>query len=139
MQKKPPRCQVGGEKGALEVVTTSNMKTKLRSLVLTAALAVCSFASEPFRPFVLNVTPGSSPAAVQKVLGLPSAMLGKDLWVYFDFSKPNPNAANPAFDTLVVAFTDGRVTDVKITDGRVVRQLLAQQQAHAAKSSVAKK
>ena len=124
----------------MEVVTTSNMKTKLlRSLVLTAALAVCSFASEPFRPFVLNVTPGSSPAAVQKALGVPSAMLGKDLWVYFDFSKPNPNAANPEFDTLVVAFTDGRVTAVKITDGRVVRQLLAQQEAHAAKSSVAKK
>ncbi len=124
----------------MEVVTTSNMKTKLlRSLVLTAAIAVGSFASEPFRPFVLNVAPGSSPAMVQKALGLPSAVLRKDIWVYFDFSKPNPNAANPAFDTLVVAFTDGRVTDVKITDGRVVRQLLAQQQAHAAKSSVAKK
>ena len=111
----------------------------LRSLVLTAALAVCAFADTPFHPFILNLVPGSSPATVQKVLGAPSAMLGKEVWVYLDFSKPNPNAANPEFDTLVVGFTEGRVTAVKITDGRVVRQLLAQQQAQVAKSAVAAK
>ena len=116
------------------------MKSKiLRSLVLTAALAVSAFASESFRPFILDLAPGSSPAIVQKVLGRPSAVLGKEVWVYFDFSRPNPNAANPEFDTLVVGFTEGRVTAVKITDGRVVRQLLAEQAAQAAKASVAKK
>ncbi len=124
----------------MEVVTTSNMKTKLlRSFVLTAALAVCSLAADPFQPFSLNLAPGSSPATVQKVLGRPSAVLGKEVWVYFDFAKPNMNAANPEFDTLVVGFTEGRVTAVKITDGRVVRQLLAQQQAQAAKSTIAAK
>ena len=113
------------------------MKSKLlRSLVLTAVLAACSFASEPFRPFVLNLAPGSSPETVQKVLGVPSALLGKEVWVYFDFTKSNPNAANPEFDTLVVGFTEGRVTAVKITDGRVVRQLLAQQQAQAGRRPV---
>ena len=110
----------------------------LRSLVLAAALAVSAFASESFRPFILNLASGSSPATVQKVLGAPSAVLGPDLWVYADFTKSNPNAANPEFDTLVVAFTNGRVTAVKITDGRVVRQMLAQQQAQSAKSSIAR-
>ena len=88
---------------------------------------------------VLNLAPGSSAEAVQKTLGLPSATLGQDLWVYFEFTKSNPNAADPKFDTLVVAVTDGRVAAVKITDGRVVRQLLAQQKAGPAKSSVAAK
>ena len=116
------------------------MKTKiLRSLVLAATLAVGSFASESFRPFILNLAPGTSAATVQKVLGRPSAVLGKETWVYFDFTKSNPNAGNPEFDTLVVGFTEGRVTAVKITDGRVVRQLLAQQQAQAAKSTIAAK
>ena len=115
------------------------MKTQiLRSLVLTAALAVSAFASESFRPFILSLAPGSSPVTVQKVLGRPSAVLGKEVWVYFDFATSNPNAANPEFDTLVVGFTEGRVTAVKIPDGRVVRQLLAQQRAQAAKSSIAR-
>lgn len=111
----------------------------LRSLVFTAAFAACSLASESFRPFVLNVAPGSSPETVKKTLGAPTAVLGQDVWVYLNFSKPNPNAGNPAFDTLVVAFTDGRVTAVKITDGRVVRQLLAQQAGQSVKPSVAAK
>ncbi|MDO8542085.1 MAG: hypothetical protein Q7S40_16735 [Opitutaceae bacterium] len=116
------------------------MKSQLvRSLVLTVAFAACSFASESFRPFILKLTPGSSSESVRKTLGVPSATLGKDLWVYFEFSQANPNAENPEFDTLVIAFTDGRVTDVKITDGRVVRKLLAQYQAQLAKASVAKK
>lgn len=124
----------------MEVVPTSNMKPKLlRLLVLSAAVAAYTFAAEPFRPFVLSLAPGSSAAAAQKALGAPSAKLGPNLWVYFDFAKPNPNAANPAFDTLVVAFHDGRVSDVKITDGRVVRVLLAQYAAQRAKAPVAAK
>lgn len=111
----------------------------LHSLVLTVAFAACSLAAEPFRPFVLDLVPGSSPAAVQKKLGAPTAMLRSDLWVYADFAKSNPNAANPEFDTLVIAFTDGKVTAVKITDGRVVRQLLAQQRALDSKSAIAAK
>ena len=119
---------------------TSNMKSSfLRSFVLTVAFAACSFASDAFRPFILNLAPGSSPEVVKRTLGVPSAVLGKDVWVYFNFAKANPNAANPEFDTLVIAFTDGRVTAVKITDERVVRQLLAQQKAQPAKSSVASK
>jgi len=109
------------------------------SLVLTAALFQPAFAATPFRPFILNLAPGSSPATVRQALGLPSAMLGSDLWIYWNFAEPNRNAANPEFDTLVIAFTDGRVTAVKITDGRVVRQLLAQQQAHSARTAVAAK
>lgn len=111
----------------------------LRSFVIIVAFAACSFASESFRPFFLDVAPGSSPETVQKTLGRPSAVLGKEVWVYLDFAKLNPNAANPSFDTLVVGFTDGRVSAVKITDGRVVRQLLAQQTAQLARASVAAK
>jgi hypothetical protein len=107
-------------------------------MIFAVVFAASSLANE-FRPFVLEVAPGSSSAAVKKSLGAPSAVLGQDVWVYLNFAKANPNAANPAFDTLVIAFTDGKVTAVKITDGRVVRQLLAQQTAQAAKASVAAK
>ena len=120
--------------------TIPNMKTSLiRSLVLTVAFDACSLASESFRPFILKLKPGSSPETVQKVLGNPSATMGKDLWVYFEFAESNPNVENPEFDTLVIAFTDGKVTDVKITDGRVVRKLLAHYNAQLAKASVAAK
>jgi hypothetical protein len=116
------------------------MKTPfIRSLILTMALASCVFATDSFRPFVLNLAPGSSPDTVRKTLGVPSATMGKDLWVYFEFAKPNPNVANPEFDTLVVAFTDSRVTAVKITDGRVVRRLLAQYKVQSAPDMVAGK
>ena len=116
--------------GALEVVTTSNMKTSLlRSFVVIVALTASAFAAESFRSFTLEVAPGSSRETVRKKLGAPSAILGTDAWVYLNFTTSNPNAANPAYDTLVVAFTDGRVSAVKITDGRVVRQLLALQKA----------
>jgi hypothetical protein len=111
----------------------------LGSLVLTVAFATCTFAAKPFQPFVLNLAPGSSPETVRKALGAPAAMLGKDLWVYYEFSKPNPNVANPEFDALAIAFTDGRVTAVKITDGRVVRQLIAQHKAQSAAARVARK
>ena len=109
------------------------------SLLLSAALFTPAIAAESSRLFVLNVAPGASPEAVQKALGRPAAMLRPDLWVYLDFTTTNPDAANPDFDTLVVGFTNGRVTAVKLTDGHVVRQLLAQQKAHAAKGAVAAK
>lgn len=114
------------------------MKT-LRLLVplLLAAPAVGADRSFPppssFESFVLELPPGSSPAAVQKVLGAPAATLGTDLWIYWNFTGPNPNAGNPAYDTLVVAFSKGRVSDVKITDGRTVRRLLAEAAQFAAK------
>ena len=108
-------------------------------LVLSAAFVQPALAATPFRPFFLNVAPGSSPATVRRVLGAPPATLRADLWVYFNFAGPNPNAANPAFDTLVIAFENEQVTAVKITDGRVVRQLLAEAKAHGAKSDVAAK
>lgn len=111
----------------------------LRSLVFAAILTVSAAAAAPFRPFILDLKPSSSPETVEKVLGRPSAMMGRDLWVYWNFSGPNPNAENPEYDTLVIGFTNGQVTHLKITDGRVVRQLLAQYKAQTAAASVAAK
>jgi len=125
----------------LGVGPTSNMKktSLLRSLVLTAVFTTGSFAAETFRPFMLELTPGSSSVVVQKTLGVPSAKMGQDLWVYFNFTHGNPNAVTPAFDTLVVAFENNRVVAVKVTDGRVVRQLLAQHKAQSVPAAVAAK
>lgn len=111
----------------------------LRSLVLAATLVASAFATPRFRPFDLDLVPGASPEVVRKTLGVPSATMGPELWVYFEFSKSNPNAANPAFDTLVIAFERNRVIAVKITDGRVVRRLLAEHQAQLAAASLAAK
>lgn len=105
----------------------------LGSLVLAVTLVASSFAAAPFRSFELALSPGASPEVVRNTLGAPSATMGPELWVYFEFSKSNPNAANPAFDTLVIAFAHNRVIAVKVTDGRVVRRLLAEH----ARSSVA--
>lgn len=98
------------------------------SLAAAASRPAAVSSAAEFKPFVLNLKPGSTPAEVRSKLGAPHAMLGTDLWIYWNYGAPNPNSANPAFDTLVVAFTDNRVTAVKITDGRAVRQLLANAQ-----------
>jgi hypothetical protein len=111
----------------------------LRSLVLAVTLVASTFAASRFQSFELALVPGSSPAVVQKTLGAPSAKMGSDLWVYFNFAQSNPNVDNPAFDTLVVAFAENRVVAVKVTDGRVVRKLLAEYQAQLAASTVAAK
>jgi hypothetical protein len=120
------------------------MKTRpaflLAVVFLTAffplSLAASSSTAD-FQPFTLKLKPGSSPAEALRALGKPHAMMGSDLWIYWNFGDPNPNSANPEFDTLVVAFTNGRVTDVKITDGRVVRRLLAQATAQPKPAAVA--
>ena len=98
------------------------------SLAAAASRPAAAPSAVEFKPFVLNLKPGSSPAEVRSKLGAPHAMLGADLWIYWNYGAPNPNSANPAFDTLVIAFTDNRVTAVKITDARAVRQLLANAQ-----------
>ena len=85
-----------------------------------------------FKPFTLNLRPGSSPDATRATLGEPDAMLGPLIWIYWNFG---PNRDNPQFDTLVVAFESHRVLTVKITDGRIMRQLLAQAAARNAKTT----
>ncbi|MBI5768078.1 MAG: hypothetical protein HZA93_09800 [Verrucomicrobia bacterium] len=123
------------------------MKTRSMLFVAVAALAAFGLPASPafaadakapeFKPFTLELPPGSSPAAARKILGAPHATLGADLWVYWNFGAPNPNHANPEFDTLVVAFARERVVAVKITDGRVVRQLLAQAAAQTKAAAMA--
>lgn len=122
---------------------------KTRSTVLVAVAALATFlppalsapAAESkapeFKPFILELPPGASSAVARRILGAPQATLGSDLWIYWNFGAPNPNRANPEFDTLVVAFEQERVIAVKITDGRVVRQLLAQAAAQAKAAAVA--
>jgi hypothetical protein len=113
------------------------MKTSLLpSLVLAVTLVASAFAAVPFRSFELALPPGSSPDVVRKALGEPSATMGPELWVYFQFAK-SPNASNPAYDTLVIAFEQKRVIAVKVTDGRVVRQLLAQYKTQSVPANVA--
>ena len=106
---------------------------KIRSAILfatavfatldTVNFATASSGTE-FKSFILNLKSGSSSLTVRTVLGSPNAILGPDLWIYWSFGSPNPNR-DPEFDTLVVAFADDCVTAMKVTDGRVVRQLLA--------------
>jgi hypothetical protein len=115
---------------------------KLRFLLL-AALAFAAFTpvgfaisstGDDFQPFILHLPPGSSPASARKILGAPDAFLRPDIWIYWNFG---PNADNPAVDTLIVAFEQDRVVAVKTTDGRVLRQLLAQAARNAKGNPVA--
>ena len=95
------------------------------SLSAASSQPATASAATEFKSFILNLKPGSSSAEVRSALGPPHATLGADLWIYWNFGAPNPNGANPAYDTLVIAFERNRVSAVKITDGRAVRQLLA--------------
>lgn len=70
---------------------------------------------------------GMSPTDVETTLGAASAKLSNDVWVYWDFKATNVPAAHH-FDTLVVVFSKGRVTTLRLCDSKPVRAFVAQQQ-----------
>lgn len=70
---------------------------------------------------------GASRFDVYVELGRPDERLGPDLWVYWDCQATSEKVNRLGFDTLVVRFEADRVAELKLTDGRVVRALLARQ------------
>jgi hypothetical protein len=86
----------------------------------------------------VSVARGMSREAINFQLGAPSETLGANVWVYWNFKAAG--AANPAgSDTLVVVFSDGRVTTLRLCDSQPVRSLIAKQKLKSAPKTIAAK
>ena len=139
--------------GALEVVTTSNMKPILtvhplicsaasnafqakrrrliHSLLLAAALATQPlFAStskadapSPFLDFDL-VTIGTHRSQVTERIGDPSDKFSADVWIYWDYRDPR-RAADERYKTVIIIFADNSVARIRFTDTKATRAALA--------------
>lgn len=87
--------------------------------------------SLPSRPYLDR---GMSRETVHEMFGAPSVRLSPDAWVYFDVEPTNSIAAGTGKplaagqqDALLVGFTDGRVTLLRLCDSRPVRAFIARQ------------
>lgn len=91
--------------------------------------------TEP-RHIGFNMTPDDVVIAMK---GKPDEKLAPDLWVYWRFRAASA-AELPAFDTLVVYFSQGRVVKYRLVEGKPILALLAEVRKNAkAGATVAKK
>lgn len=100
--------------------------TLLSLLLVLATAAHAAPAKSPQSPYGFNVdavrlpyqaelTDGATQLTVLMRLGTPQRKLSPDVWVYPGFYPAVPEGqSDRGCDTLVVTFTDGRVTDLKI-------------------------
>jgi hypothetical protein len=72
----------------------------------------------PVPPFVER---GTRAADVVAQLGPPALKFGRDAWVYWDY-RAAPSATSE-FDTLVLLFSDGRVTHIRLVSRPAVEAL----------------
>ena len=116
----------------------------LASLVLSAVFTASSPAEDAARAsaetllsFGSNVFARTGMSRDQLVaqLGAPSEKLGEDVWAYWDFRAAGLPPATRG-DTLVVVFTQGHVSLLRVTDRASVEAALAKLRANAAKSPV---
>lgn len=120
----------------------------LASLALSAVLTLPALAQSPHSEDASSAFFFEGKAAVAKgmtredvtlLLSTPSETIGGNVWVYWNFNATNiPAAAN--HDTLVLVFSDYRVSAMRLCESTSVRALIAQQKAPApSKTVVAKK
>jgi hypothetical protein len=65
------------------------------------------------------------PDYIRRLYGPPSAKVGADLWVYWNFSGASRAARDAGFDTLAVHVRDGEVISMRLVNGQALRTLLA--------------
>jgi hypothetical protein len=88
-----------------------------------------------------TVLRGSSRWEVETALGRPETKLSDDVWVYYNFSTPYlPDAADDC-DKLMITFTGGKVSDIKLVNERARKIYSAQirAKADAGKAKIATK
>ncbi len=121
----------------------------LASLALCALLATPTLAQSPLNEATAHpsfslegkssVATGMTREAVTLLLGTPSETIGGNVWVYWNFNVTNLSATAKQ-DTLVLVFSDYRVSAMRLCESKPVRALIAQQKASAtSKTVVAKK
>ena len=106
----------------------------------TATLLAPASAIPPSSPPVSDaiVALGANPAVshgmtretVDFMIGQPDERLSADVWVYWNF-KAKGVPASTGVDTLIVGFTDDRVTLIRLSKSEPVRAFIARQRARA--------
>ena len=126
----------------MEGSPTSNMRLSFlpRRMVFTATLLAPAFAIQPSTPPLSDAIVALSPnphvsrgmprETVEFMLGKPNEKLSADAWVYWNF-KARGVPVTDGVDTLVVGFTDDRVTLIRLSKSGPVRAFIAQQKAKA--------
>ena len=79
---------------------------------------------------------GMSRESVVSAMGTPDHQLSPDVWVYWDF-KAKKLPGSEGYDTLVVRFSDDRVTLLRLTHSEVVRTFIHQQKTRARQAKLA--
>ena len=70
---------------------------------------------------------GDSRLEVRRLMGAPDRRLSSNVWIYFKHHAPNtPQVARDNCRTLMVTFTDNRVSDLKIVNARALKIYTAQ-------------
>ena len=73
-----------------------------------------------------SVSRGSSRRDVEQALGLPGRTLSDDVWVYLNFGADNTPDINDGCDLLMITFTEGTVSDIKLVNARAEKIYAAQ-------------
>ena len=87
-----------------------------------------------------NPTPDTSVSrgVVESILGIPDAKLTANVWVYWDFKAEDISGCD-FYDTLIVEFTQDRVSVLRFTHSEPVRAFIARHQTEGLKSKIAAK
>jgi len=88
-----------------------------------AVAARVGFSSESgiYQKFALGATRRS----VVEVVGLPDARASGAIWIYHHSGTLQESSNAKNYDTLVIVFKQDRVVAMKLTDGNVLRDLMA--------------
>lgn len=110
------------------------MNARFAFLLLSAAALPAVFAGEPesLEPLssLADLSPapalrrGALAADVVAALGDPAVRLSRDVWVYWNHRTDQVALQQQGFDTLVVAFTQGRVTNLRLVTHQSVEALM---------------
>ena len=109
------------------------------SQVAAADSPVIAFRDQPaapvFSPELIQL--GASRRDVESLLGAPPDRLNRDTWIYWEFKTTNEAGNRRGYDTLLIAFVEDRVVDLRVVPRQPVKQWLAQQRQRASESRVA--
>ena len=113
------------------LVSLSSIPTASRSITLKTVDFMLGVPRKKLSP-----DRSMSSEAVEVMLGIPGAKLSFNVWVYWNFKVEGIPGCDSC-DTLVVEFTENRVSFVRIGRSEEVRAFIALQQAEALKAGIA--
>jgi hypothetical protein len=77
------------------------------------------------RAGIVVVTPGMSAYEVGKFLGAPKRKIGTDIWVYTGFDGGSEQARTDDSSVLLITFTDGAVSEIRLVNPRAEKAIAA--------------